>query len=1160
MHDGTGFLALRPRNPVALVRRLPEQQLTALPETFTPPLRVLLVTARPDDAGFIDPRGIARSLYEAVEDQMASGELLIEFLRPPTLPALVARLNDPDQPPVHILHFDGHGTFVTNAPPTVPTDGVRLATSGMGALAFENDAGGMHIVDASALANLLGQSGVKLAVLTACQSAVSATDDAFSSVAGRLIKGGVDSVIAMSASLLVVTATKYVQTFYASLARNTPLLRAHSQASQQLAADPARHVLQRTKDQPGAPVTLHDWWLPHFYQQRPFAFVLGTPTQAAPLPVALRTLSKFPDPPRYGFGGRAREMLDLERDLRKGKLVLIHGFGGQGKTTLACEAADWLTRTGMYRGALFVALDTSAGGASWLLAELGRHLDCDGSFNPDDHAAALADLRPLLTTRRTLVVLDNLETVLPRGDAPLPAAELQALWNAVLTLRQHGAGLLLTTRDTELGDVRLQPGQHVRHLTLRGLSEADAYALASRLLEAHGIALARAPYPELMQLLAQLGYHPHALELVLPVLASEPMGRVLQEFSALLGRFMDAAVPGRNQSLLASLDYSLRRLSTAHRALLPRLAPFEGGAMEPELLAITEIPEAEWRDLRRALEQAALISAEQLPGIKPPFLRFHPVLAPALREQPSADPGMPGRYPTRYAGLAKGLYFEDQRDPLPIRALVRREMPNLRRAFAHLRAQGNHETAVVMAEHIAWFLTVFGLGRELVKLRTYQQQSADLLATTGDGTLSNAEYLHESGQGEDEYNRGDFRAAYARLAALLARIEQAPPSAARGPDSYEHCLTLGRLARCLLAGGQSGMAEQALCRALAVIDALIVAQPENQQRIRQRSVLLTGMGNVLTDQGKYAEARQTYEDALKGDKQTDDSREQGVTLGELGTLALRQRDYAEATKRYHEALELFQTMHESAMEAVAWHQLGMVAEEQQQWVEAGRCYRESLVLKERQGDQAGAARTCNQLAIVAKGAGRSIEAEGWYERAMAIAKRIGDEKGLASRLNNLANLLANEIRAGRMGSERLSEARGYAERALAIRETLDAASEIWKTLNILADLADLEGQTVQAVAYRRREREAFAAFPGNRWHIDQQHDVLIQSIAAAARGDSAARATVEKALPQLEENGWRITDATRRLWAGERDWHSLCEGITANSALLILRVLESINA
>lgn len=40
----------------------------------------------------VDPRGIARQLYDAVEDRMAAGELLVEYLRPPTLAQLRQRL------------------------------------------------------------------------------------------------------------------------------------------------------------------------------------------------------------------------------------------------------------------------------------------------------------------------------------------------------------------------------------------------------------------------------------------------------------------------------------------------------------------------------------------------------------------------------------------------------------------------------------------------------------------------------------------------------------------------------------------------------------------------------------------------------------------------------------------------------------------------------------------------------------------------------------------------------------------------------------------------------------------------------------------------------------------------------------------------------------
>jgi hypothetical protein len=117
---------------------------------------------------------------------------------------------------------------------------------------------------------------------------------------------------------------------------------------------------------------------------------------------------------------------------------------------------------------------------------------------------------------------------------------------------------------------------------------------------------------------------------------------------------------------------------------------------------------------------------------------------------------------------------------------------------------------------------------------------------------------------------------------------------------------------------------------------------------------------------------------------------------------------------------------------------------------------------------------------------------------------------------------------------------------------------IWTTLHILADIANLEGRAEAAQHYHHRERETYAAFAGNRYHIDRQHGPLIAAIAAAARGDARARKAVEEVLPQLEARGWHIAAATQRIWAGERDWHSLIEDLGGQEALLVLRVLETI--
>ena len=845
LRDGQGFLVLRTRSPVSLVRRLPQSQLGAT-ASFAPPLRVLLVTARPEGAGFVDPRGIARALLDEVQPLVEAGTLELELLRPPTLEALRKRLRDASRP-VHVLHFDGHGVFQPEqGEQKTAADGLRMRGGGAGMLAFEHDDASLDLVSASAVGELLQDSGVSLAVLTACQSAMSAENDAFSSVAGRLIASGVLAVVAMSASVLVVSAARYVEAFYRALAEGEQAPVAHERARQALHDDPRRHMHRRRDDEPGAPVVLRDWWLPHYYQQRELALIRlvsvvddsgqahpqmtqiaqmagqgGAPAAGeAPALVEVRLSEDMPPGPRYGWSGRAYELLRLERWLLQGKLVAIRGFGGQGKTALAREAADWLTRTGMYSGALFVSFE-HGNGAAQLLGALGGFLGVyDGDYRPDELKAAMAQLRPALRRRRTLVIADNLESVLPKGEAPLPADERRALWDALLALRDAGAGVLLTSRDTAFGDGRLAQGAKVAHLALGGLAEDDAYGLASRLLDDLQIPAARAPYDELHILLRQLDHHPLAIQLVLPTLRELSVPQIAQEFAGLLGRFTDDAETGRNASLLASLDYSLRRLTATERALLPRLAMFEGGAIEFILLQVTEIAESEWATLRPALEQAALVRAEQVATWTAPFLQFHPVLAPYLRGLPGADdPALRARFTARYAGLAEYLYHEDDRNPQAVRALVRRELPNLRRALDMLLADGAVDAAVDMADKMARFLDYFGLRRELDELRRKVDAAAAAVPT--DGTLTQAEYLRESGLGEDALKRGELQVAYERFAALMARHEALPEGAPLGRGSYEHSFVLLQLARCLRAGRQPTAAEQALRGSLAIIDALI---------------------------------------------------------------------------------------------------------------------------------------------------------------------------------------------------------------------------------------------------------------------------------------------------------------------------------------------------
>jgi hypothetical protein len=152
LHDEQGFLVRRTRKPVSLVRRLPQGEQASQVISFEPPLRILLVTARPEGTGFIDPRSIARELLDEVQEQVEQGTIAVEMLRPPTLSALRRRLGDPKRPPIHILHFDGHGAF---RPDQLSQNGLVLSGTGEGLLAFEDDEGKLDLVQAETVAQVL---------------------------------------------------------------------------------------------------------------------------------------------------------------------------------------------------------------------------------------------------------------------------------------------------------------------------------------------------------------------------------------------------------------------------------------------------------------------------------------------------------------------------------------------------------------------------------------------------------------------------------------------------------------------------------------------------------------------------------------------------------------------------------------------------------------------------------------------------------------------------------------------------------------------------------------------------------------------------------------------------------------------------------------------
>ena len=346
---------------------------------------------------------------DAVE---ALGDLVrLTILTPATAKALEQALRQAkeDHKTFHVLHFDGHGVYDPR--------------HGLGALCFEDpndsDKPGrrrMALVHADKLAKLLHDYRIPLVFLEACQSAQTDTDPT-ASVAAKLLEEGISSVVAMSHSVLVETARRFVTRFYSAMAQGQTVGKAMLAGQGELMANTYRIPIIGAGE-----LHLQDWFVPILYQEQHDPQLFGQIPSA--MAQRMRTqqnrnlLGELPATPEHTFIGRSRELLFIERLLEQQPYVVIRGQGGAGKTTLAVELARWLVRSRRFDRCAFVSVEHYSH-ARAVLDTLGKQLAGNHysiAEYGDDLDKALQPISRTLENDATLLVLDNMESLLADGD------------------------------------------------------------------------------------------------------------------------------------------------------------------------------------------------------------------------------------------------------------------------------------------------------------------------------------------------------------------------------------------------------------------------------------------------------------------------------------------------------------------------------------------------------------------------------------------------------------------------------------------------------------------------------------------------------------------------------------------------------------------------
>lgn len=760
----------------------------------------------------------------------------------------------------------------------------------------------------------------------------------------------------------------------------------------------------------------------------------------------------FPPPPQFGFHGRARELYELERQFRTQRGIVLHAMGGMGKTALSTEAARWWTRSGLFRdGACFLSFEQFAS-ADRVVQVLGTYI-AGPRFEQLPAVEQRRRAIELFQQNAVLMVWDNFESALPQfndGAAghgnPYTDDERRRLADLFRDLTTGpGKGCLLVT--CRPGDTGLPGAQRYE---LHGFVRADSLWLLSSILRRDGLTLAdpRLSRDKLDPLLHDLADHPLSLELIGPHLRTLTPEEIRVDFGKLLAKFQQEAPEGRNQSLLASLEFSRRHLSPAAREALPWLGLFSGGVFEDNLLDVSQLAPEAWEPIRRELQGIALLHAEgDLQIGDRPFLGFHPTLAsaaadPTLAQNPEIRQRFVGAYLALMGALEKALKGSQSRAALEV---LNREEANYRTAVRWAVADQQLKVAANLGDTFSTYLQMSGRLRER---DAWVQWLKDAVGQQG-FTEEAAAYEREHAWAR--FTQGDPQGAVDQLQALIERLRDTTEFDA----AVQLAATIHLLGQVLRTAGAAAQAIPILQEAVSQWEVLVekaegrpwkefLTLPDRVAATLELVNLFATMGilaNALSDAGQHNEALALAEKFVIFQEKQGNQREAATGHGLWASILRTAGQYDEADAHYGLALAAALQVGDKELEGTTLQHQGILATERNQLGRASRLYQQALQRFREAGDQGSIMRTYSLLGVVEQKAGRLAEARAWYEKSRELAVQLKDQLSLGAAAQNISTVCQQEGEAARERGDDPTAWRHFEEARRSVEESL----RIWQS-------------------------------------------------------------------------------------------------------------------
>lgn len=831
--------------------------------------------------------------------------------------------------------------------------------------------------------------------------------------------------------------------------------------------------------------------------------------------------SEPPSPPipSTALVGRDTELTDLTEILADphSRLVTLVGPGGIGKTHLARQVAE--EHRGTYRdGVVFVALGTLDSTASD--AEVGTAVAEALGLAPVASLDPWSVILDALRHREMLLILDNLEHLLPNAPRPIDEDDSEGLIGRLSALLRHARDtvVLATSRERlRLSEERVYNLDGLPLPVTATVPEPERYGaialFAQRAQQTERrFAITAATLPDILRICALVEGVPLGIELAAATL-SEHVGSALAcaELAAALGTTLDALttplhnVTPRHRSLRAAFEHSWALLTPHEQQHLAALSVFAGGF---DAAAARAIAGHNPVDGTAPLDNQALANAAVRTLGTP---HAEAVTWPALAGG-SAGIGAPPGPSLPSIGVSVALVA------LVRKSLVRHDEDgrfSLHRTIAQyavekLTADAPRHTAL-RARHAAYYAAVarrcaaeMRSARATEANTTLHLEHANLRAAWAWAVERRDDALIEpllAALGPLYRLRGPLPEGTRLVRAALVQLVDDPAL----PPSLGAQLFF-EVARLLSTGARCDEAQQAVQKGLALAGAAASRELEAAGQLLD--------GQILSQQAAYEPARARLRTALVLAHETGQPLVAADALRELANITNRQCIFEEGRAHYQEALAIYRSHADIRGEAATLNNLGTLNLDAGDVATAQTDLRHALELYRQLGDLRGAAKALNNLAILAADHGDYGDALATFDEALRLLGTMGNVRGQSTILNNRGTVL--------WAVGQYAQAGAHYRQALRIYREIGNEQAAGETLANLSLLASSTGDPTSALTLAQQAIAASEAYDdrhnlANAWTYLARAQTTLGELDAATDSLCRARSFLGETSPAARD-------------------------------------------